>query len=34
MVNQDPDLAQPHHQALRAALVKTYGERLRLIAGG
>ena len=33
IVQADPDLAAPEHQHLRAELAKTYGQRLKLIAG-
>ncbi|NQU77047.1 MAG: ATP-dependent DNA helicase RecG [Planctomycetes bacterium] len=34
IVNEDPALAAPHHQALRHAVIKTYGGRMGLITGG
>ena len=34
IIAQDPDLSAPGHQALRAALLKSYGQRLGLITAG
>jgi ATP-dependent DNA helicase RecG len=34
IVDEDPSLSAPHHQQLRAAVLKTYGGRIGLIAGG
>ena len=34
IVDEDSSLTAPHHQSLRAALLKTCGGRMRLISGG
>lgn len=34
MIDEDPDLAAPHHQQLRRELLKTFGHRLGLLTGG
>ena len=34
IINEDPALTAPHRQHLRAAVMRTYAERLNLIAGG
>jgi ATP-dependent DNA helicase RecG len=33
IIDEDPDLAAPHHQQLRRELLKTHGQRLGLLAG-
>jgi ATP-dependent DNA helicase RecG len=33
MVRDDVDLSQPHHQMLRAEVIRAYGGRLGLVAG-
>ncbi|MBN1942967.1 MAG: ATP-dependent DNA helicase RecG [Phycisphaerae bacterium] len=34
MIEEDPDLAAPHHQQLRRELLKTHGQSLTLLTGG